>query len=148
MSSSEVHSAEQYKEIVERIHGEAFSDGEYDVLDEVLAEDFVQHGPGLGATFHGADDVGAMIETYRSAFPDLTFTNEEIIVEGDTLAVRYTATVTHEGEFQGIEPTGEEVEVMGTTFVHFEDGQASAAWPCVDQLGLKDQLGALPDPSE
>lgn len=147
MSSRAVRSAEQYKEIVERIHAEAFSEGEYDVLDEVFAEDFVQHGPGTGEEYHGADEVRAMIEMYRSAFPDLTFANEEIIVDGDTLAVRYTASGTQEGEFQGVEPTGEKAEIMNTTFVHFEDGKVSEVWPFVDQLGLMQQLGALPESS-
>ncbi len=147
MSSRAIRSAEQYKEIVERIHAEAFSEGEYDVLDEVFAEDFVQHGPGTGVEYHGAEEVKEMIDMYRSAFPDLTFTNDEIIVEGDTLAVRYTASGTHEGEFQGVEPTGETVELTNTTFVHFEDGKLSEVWPCVDQLGLMQQLGAIPEPS-
>lgn len=73
MSPSAVRPAKQYKEIVERIHAEAFNEGEYDVLNEMLPGDFVQHGQGLGETFHGADEVGAMIEMYRSAFSDLTF---------------------------------------------------------------------------
>jgi steroid delta-isomerase-like uncharacterized protein len=69
------------------------------------------------------DDLKDAVKEYREAFPDLTCTIEELIAEGDKVAYRWTMRGTHQGEIEGIAPTGRAVEVSGITIVRLEDGK-------------------------
>jgi predicted ester cyclase len=82
----------------------------------------------------------------REAFPDLHFTVEDQIAAGDRVVTRWAGTGTHEGEFQGIPPTGRKVRISGIDIDRFASGKVVECWPEVNELGLLQQLGVLPAP--
>lgn len=83
------------------------------------------------------------LSTYFSAFPDTEFTIEDLIAEGDKVAVCYTFRGTHLGEFQGILPTGKQVNVMGMTMARVANGKVVEARINGDPLGILQQLGVV-----
>lgn len=140
---------EKNKELVRRVLEEGFSKGNVDVLEEVLAEDFVAHAPsepGHGEESQDRERLAEEIERNREAFPDMTFMVEELVAEGDTVAVRWSARGTHEGELMGMEPTGKAVTLRGMNFLHVEDGKIVEDWVIWDSLGMMQQLGIGPEP--
>ena len=95
------------KELERRLIEEAFNQGDLAVLDEILADDWVGHTSTSAEDLQGPDDMKEYIEETRSAFPDIELDLEHLVAEGEMVASHWTATGTHEGEFIGIEATGE-----------------------------------------
>jgi predicted ester cyclase len=81
---------------------------------------------------------------YFAAFPDLQFTVEDEIAEGDKVTTRYTARGTHRGELMGMAPTGKHVTVTGIFISRVEEGKLAEMWLNWDALGLMQQLGVIP----
>lgn len=138
---------EENKDLVRRLLEEAFGGGDLDVLDEVLAEDFVAHAPaepGHEPETQDRDRVAEEIERAHEGLADLRFTIDEAVAEGDLVAVRSTATGVHEGEFMGAPPTGEEVQFRAMNFFRIEDGEIAEDWALWDAFGLMGQLGVEP----
>lgn len=135
------------EDIVRRFADEFINEGKYDTAEEFLAEDVADYTP-LGETI-GRDAVVETLTAMRTAFPDFVLTPEEIISDGDTVAVRMTQRGTHEGTFMGIEPTGTSFEIEAMAFLRLEDGKIVERRARPDVLGLLQQLGQteLPAPS-
>jgi predicted ester cyclase len=139
--------AEENKALVRRLLEEGFSKGNTDVVDEVLDPNFVCYDPNSEAgEVRGAQTIKAEIEWFRNALPDLTYTVEDQITEGDKVATRYKVSGTHQGEFFGVPPTGERVQMTGIMIDCFEGGKMVEEWPEYDLLGVMRQLGAVPAP--
>jgi steroid delta-isomerase-like uncharacterized protein len=136
---------EDPKDQLRRFFGE-ISAGNLDVIDEVLADDFVEHEefPGIEPTKAGVKQFFGM---FRSAFPDMRMEPHEILVDGDLLCVRATMTGTHEGEFMGIPATGKRAEVDVFDMVRLRDGRFTEHWGLFDSMTLMQQLGAIPAPA-
>ncbi len=132
-----------YKEMAQRWYSEVMSEGKTEVIDELCAPDFLDHDPlpGTTADLAGLKDFVAQI---RAAFPDMQVTADDLIVEGDRLAVRSTMRGTHEGDFMGIPGSGKKVEVSNYDFVRFENDQAAEHWGVIDSAALMEQLGMAP----
>lgn len=132
-----------YKEMARRWYSEVMSEGKTEVIDELCAPDFVDHDPlpGVSADLAGLKDFVAQI---RAAFPDMQVTADDLILEGDRLAVRSTIRGTHEGDFMGIPGSGKRVEVSNYDFVRFENDQAAEHWGVIDSAALMEQLGVAP----
>ena len=132
-----------YKELARRWFSEVMSEGKTEVIDELCSQDFVDHNPlpGTSPDLAGIKDFVAQI---RAAFPDLQMTADDLIVEGDRLAVRSTMRGTHEGDFMGIPATGKKVEVSNFDFVRFENDQAAEHWGAIDSDTMMEQLGVAP----
>ena len=129
--------------IARRWHEDALGAGDLSVFDEILAADF-RHD---SATFASPDDLEAFKAIFAEltlAFPDLSYTIDEVISSDDLVAVRWTATGTHEATFQGIEPTGIQVTWPGINLYQFACGEVVASWSEIDSLGRLQQLGVLP----
>lgn len=131
------------KEIVQRGF-DALNERDRTAFRELHAEDAVIHV--MGEEIHGIDAIVANQFGLFEAFSDLTYTPEVIVAEDDTVAARWTATGTHDGPLEDIEPTGRSVAfpVMGTFTV--ERGQLVDVRIQVDRLDLLQQLGALEAP--
>jgi steroid delta-isomerase-like uncharacterized protein len=110
-------STEDNKKVARRMTEEPWNHGNLDALDEVCAPSYRLHGLG------GVAELKQAIAAYRRAFPDLQMTIEELIAEGDAVASRWTIRGTHQGEFEGIAPTGKVVTGSGITIFHFADGK-------------------------
>ncbi len=132
-----------YKEMAQRWYSEVMSEGKTEVIDELCAPDFVDHNPlpGTTADLAGLKDFVAQI---RAAFPDMQVTADDIVAEGDRLAVRSTMRGTHEGAFMGIPGSGKKVEVSNYDFVRFENDQAAEHWGVIDSAALMEQIGMAP----
>jgi steroid delta-isomerase-like uncharacterized protein len=137
---------EENKDLV-RQHFDAINQRDREQVADLHAEDVVVHSG--GREVHGIeavlDDWWAQLE----AIPDLTDSIDLLLAEDDKVAIRYTTTGTHEGEFMGIEPTGESVEVTSMAVVRIEDGQIAEWWNHPDRFGTLQQLGfmVLPRPT-
>jgi steroid delta-isomerase-like uncharacterized protein len=132
-----------YKEMAERWYGEVMSEGKAEVIDELCSPDWLDHNPLPGTTpdFAGLKDFVTQI---RAAFPDLQVTADEMVGEGDRLAVRSTLRGTHQGDFMGIPATGKKVEVSNYDFVRFENDLAVERWGAIDSAALMEQIGMAP----
>jgi predicted ester cyclase len=102
---------------------EVFGQGNLAVVEEVLDPGFVCYDPNSEAgEVRGADTIKQEIEWFRNAVPDLTYTVEDQVAEGDKVVTRYTARGTHQGEFFGIAPTGKRIEMSGIQIDRFDEG--------------------------
>jgi steroid delta-isomerase-like uncharacterized protein len=133
------------KALLQRFY-EGVSAGDLSVIDELVADDFVDHEdfPGIPSNKQG---VTQFFELFRSSFPDLRMTAHEVVAEGDLLCVRGTMSGTHEGEFMGIPPTHKHFEVEGFDMVRFRDGLVTEHWGVFDSMAMMQQLGAIPEPA-
>ncbi len=136
--------SEQNKALMRRGIEEVWSRGNFDVVDEVVAADFVGHQT-PGET-HGPEGVKRYFGMLRRAFPDIHFTIEDQIAEGNRVATRWTARATHRGEYQGIAPTGRAGVVTGITINRVANGKIVEGWTNLDELGMLHQLGVIPSP--
>ncbi len=143
-------SAQENKETARRVLEEAFGQGKVEVIDEVLDPTFVCYDPNSEAgEVRGANTIKGEIEWFRRAIPDLTYTVEDQIAEGDKVVTRYTASGTHQGEFFGVPGTGRRVEFTGIQIDRFdESGKMVEEWPEYDLLGAMRQMGAISEPGQ
>ncbi|HKX47218.1 MAG TPA: ester cyclase [Gaiellaceae bacterium] len=131
------------KKIVRLLFEEPWK-GNMDVIDEYVAPGYVGHDPSEPEPFRGPQGMRGQIEKYLAAFPDARITVDEQFAEGDRVATRWTGRGTHQGEIEGISPTGKEVTVTGLTFSRLDSGKVVEEWITWDTLGMLVQLGAVP----
>ena len=132
------------KAIARRFLEEAFNSGNLDVVDELVAPDFVNHDAALPEPTIGIERARASIAGYREAFPDLRLTIEQQIAEGEFVTTRWSARGTHRGDLMGMAPTGKQATVTGITIDRILDGRFVESWTNWDTLGLMQQLGVVP----
>lgn len=137
--------SEQNKELYRRLIEECFAGGNLDIADEIIAPGAVDHQAPPGVA-QGAEGFKQVISMFRSGFPDLQVTVDQMIAEGDTVAARFTMSGTHQGEFMGIPPTGKRMEITGIDVVRIENGKMVEHWGNSDDLGMMQQLGVIPMP--
>ena len=135
--------SESNKALLRRDLEEVWNQGNLDAIDELFAADVILHEAPPGA-LSGAEGVKQVVAGYRAAFPDLHFTIEDLIAEGDRVVNRWSLTGTHKGELMGIPPSGKQVTSTGISIVRIADGKIVEIWGASDQLGLMQQLGAVP----
>jgi predicted ester cyclase len=146
MSSAEVLN----KAIVRRELEEVFTQGNLDAAEEIYAPNYISHETATAVRpasedIHGVEAGRQIAAARREAFPDLTYTIEDQVAEGDKVATRFRARGTHLGELAGHAPTGKEVEVRGINMCRIEGGKIAEHWPHADILGMMRQLGFFPD---
>jgi steroid delta-isomerase-like uncharacterized protein len=139
-------SLDENKQLVQRAF-DSMSEGREAFLaehDQIYATDLVGH-------FSGMPPVG--IEMHRmfglatfDAFPDLQRPVEDLVAEGDKVVARWRSTGTHQGDFQGMAPTGKRIETTGITIFRVADGRIVEEWSESDMLGMLQQIGAIPSP--
>jgi steroid delta-isomerase-like uncharacterized protein len=132
-----------YKALAQRWFTEVMNEGKEEVIDELCAENFVDHDP-LPGTSPDRQGIHDFVKQVRAAFPDIEMTADDILVEGDRLAVRSTVRGTHQGEFMGIPASSKKVEVSNYDFVRFENDQVVEHWGTIDSAALMEQIGAVP----
>ena len=132
----------QNKEI-QRGYIEALNRGDAAFVEGYLHPEYVFHGA-MGDL--NKEQFSQTHTAILAAFPDLELTIEDQIAEGDKVVMRWTGRGRHQGEFQGLAPTGKEVVITGITISRIEGGKEVEAWEEVNMLGLMQQLGAIPPP--
>ena len=140
-------SSETNKTVSRRFFEEVFGKGNLNVLDEIIAKDQVNSGPGtLPGLPNGPEGAKQLVTVYRNAFPDVRFTIDEQIAEGEKVVTRWTAHGTHRGELQGIPATGKSSTVTGIAVDRIVNGKIAESWGIFDQFGMMQQLGVIPTP--
>ena len=124
-----------------------WNEGNLDVADQVYAPNQILHFRGEKYPF-GPEDAKKVVSAWRKAFPDFKFKIEDMVAEGDKIAVRYTFSGTHQEKFWGIAPTGNKINVTQMNIISFKNGKMVEAWEDYDEYGLKTQLGMEMKPKD
>ena len=135
------------KRLVQRFYDEVLNGGQLNVLDELLTPDAIYRNPALGNPT-SVEGVKQRLAGLRRAFPDLCYTVENIIADGDRVVVQFVLEGTQRGDFLGIAPTGKTVRTLGITSYRFIDGQITEILVLADFVTVLRQLGVLPVLSE
>ncbi|GAA6620232.1 ester cyclase [Scytonema sp. NUACC26] len=119
----------------------AFNTGNVDILDDILAVDWADR-PAIPGQAPGPDGEKATIRAFRTAFPDVQFTLEDILVTENKVAVRSTIHATHQGKFLGIAPTNRSVTFRTMDIHRIAEGRIAETWHLEDFYGLLQQINA------
>ncbi|NOK60907.1 MAG: ester cyclase [Chloroflexi bacterium AL-W] len=138
---------EENKQFMQHFVEQTINQKNLAIIDELVAEDFIEHipFPGQGP---GREGLKFAIGALLTAFPDMHWTIEEQVAEGETVISRFSWTGTHCGAFMGIPATEKSVESWGVVIDVIRDGKFSESRILMDSLGMLQQLGVLPAPGE
>ena len=129
---------EANKALTKRFYDHVWNKAEYWAADDLVAPNYIRHAP---QPIRGRDGIRDIVSQVRAAFPDLFISIEDLLSEGDRVAVRWHAYGKHSGEpFRGISAAGRPVQITGITISHFHNGQISEEWAQWDMQGLIKQL--------
>jgi predicted ester cyclase len=136
--------SEENKAVVRREVEEIFAQGNLDAADEIYHPDYVSPEPTSG-DIRGIEGAKQFVAAFRQAFPDLQNTIEDMVAEGDKVAMRFRGSGTHLGETEAFgSPTGNRVEITGIAIERVAEGKIVEDWTNYDALGLLQQLGLVP----
>ena len=125
---------------ISRIYEEVFNAGNLEQVDTLIATEYIDHNPiGLGGK-SGIEGFKQTVRALRFAFPDLRFSVEQMIVNGDQVVARTTMRGTHKNSFMGVDPTGKPVTVSGFDIFRVADGVVTERWGTLDGLTLMQQI--------
>ena len=130
---------ERNKAVVRRFIDEIFLGGNFDSVDELLTEDFMPHT--WGSMQPGRNGLKEAIERVQSGISDERMRIDDVIAEGDRVAVRLTSSATHTGDFMGMPPSGKRYEIGEIHIFRLQDGQVAEHWHQADFMGMMKQLG-------
>ncbi len=136
--------SEEYKAIVKRIVQEIWNGGNLDLADELISPDYVDIVAGSGTPV-GPEGFKDAVNSVRDAFPDFVITINDMISEGDKVALVWTFIGTHKGELMGIAPTEKLIEFDGIYLYRFKDGKLVERSGNRNMFKLLSQLGAIPE---
>lgn len=135
-------SVEENKAVVRRFIDEAFVKGNAESVDELISESFVPHT--WPSVQPGRDSLKQTVVRMAGGLSDVAFDVEDVIGEGDRVAVRVTARATHKGDFMGVPAAGKSYEIAEIHIFRLEDGLIAEHWHVADMLGMMKQIGAMP----
>lgn len=138
-------SIEENKAIYRRFVEEIINEGQFDVVSALFSPDYVDHSSPPGAP-SGLEGVKAVFAMFRTGFPDVHFTIENLVGEGDKVATRVTGRGTNNGPFMGRPPTGKQVTWGSMGVFRVANGKIVEHWGAPDLFSLLQQLGAIPTP--
>lgn len=136
---------EANKALVRRYLGEVLSLGRLDLLDQLLAPDFVDSTPGASKDVRGPEVIRSAQQQAREIFPVVEYQVEDLVAEGDKVVARYTVRATSKGS--GTAP-GRPIEVTGVTIFRLAEGKIREAWIVNDQIDMFLQLGYTLQPPQ
>lgn len=135
---------EQNKHLVRRAVEEIWNQGNYDLLEEFITNNFTIHSSNPDEKEYGLEGVIKFYTQLRDAFPDIHFTIDSQVAEADRVVTQWTAQGTHRGNFRGIPPTGRKFKITAIDIERIVDGKVVECWPSMDELSLLQQLGVTP----
>jgi steroid delta-isomerase-like uncharacterized protein len=138
-------STEENKALVRRFY-EGWNKRNLNQMMDLIAPDGVDHAlpPGFPP---GVEGVRKLLTMYQEAFPDIHIQIEDMIAEGDKVVTRMTATGTNTGEYMGMPASGKRINVPGIDILRVTNGKLVEHWHNEDNLGMMQQLGAIPMPA-
>jgi steroid delta-isomerase-like uncharacterized protein len=133
--------SEENKKLVLRWFEEVWNKGRLSAIPEMFHPSGLAYGfPDADSVVHGPDEFATHCEAFRSAFPDIHVTVDDIVAEGDKVAARWTAAMTHSGAGLGVPPSSKKVSVSGSSFVLCRDGRIFHGWNYADFTKMRLQL--------
>ena len=134
---------ERNKAVIRRFVEEVQNNNDWDAYDELNDPEFVNLSapPGVPPDREGGK---MFLQSFANGFPDARFTIDDMVAEGDRVVTKKTVSATHTGEFAGIPPTGNRVELTYVDILRLRDGRIVEHWLSMDQLTFMQQLGAIP----
>ena len=135
--------AVQSRQVITRYFEEVWNRGQLDVLDEIMASDYVNHNPGIPNPRPGPEDLKPIVRAMRDGIPDLHYRILDMVLTPDKVAVYLRVTGTHRGTLFGIAPTGRKIDVRQMQIEWLREGQIWQHWRVTDELGLMRQLGVV-----
>jgi steroid delta-isomerase-like uncharacterized protein len=135
--------AEENRTTIRRFLEELFNQQDMSAIDRYLAPDYVDHlvPPGVPPT---RDGFRQFISAFFAGLPDIHYTIEDVLADGDKVAVRLTAQGTQRGEFMGIPATGKQATWGEMHIGRMQDGKIVEHWGQIDNMGMLQQLGVIP----
>ena len=130
-----------------RLLEETFNTGNFDLVDQFVAGEALNHDPALPADLRelrGPDAFKRIVTMYRAAFPDLRMTVDDVIASGEKVVLRWHSEGTHRGKLAGLAPTGVHGSVTGISIDQWSNEKIVETWAEWDNFGLARQLGAAP----
>lgn len=141
-------SVEQNKAILARHFNEVLNQGQLHVIDEIYSNDYALDAPvrsdGTSQdrdVTRGTEQLKQRVTLFRTAFPDIHFSMDDVVGEENKVVVRYTYRGTHQGAFAGVSPSGRSISIMGILIAHLDNGKIKQAWSAFDSAELMKQLG-------
>lgn len=135
--------SKEHKALARRAWEEIVNQRNLDAIDEIYAADIVWHVP--EGDIQGSEQVRQFVAVYLSAFPDIRVAIEDAVAEDDKAVTRWTVRGSHQGELMRIAPTQRQIELEGITIHRIEEGKIVEEWERYDNLGVMQQLGAIPE---
>ena len=138
-------SSEENKSLMRRFYEEVFNQRNLAAIDDFIAPNFFNYSASqLGIAGGDVEHVKQFVSMVMQAFPDLHYTVEDLIAEGDKVAARLTISGTQHGAFMGIPATGKHATISDIEIFRIVDGKGVETWVQADYLGLMQQLGVVP----
>jgi steroid delta-isomerase-like uncharacterized protein len=137
--------SEVNKNVVRRLFEDVWNKGSMPVADELFAATYTHHDSSTPDVGRGPESEKKRATLYRTAFPDVRFTIEDLIAEGETVTARWSCRGTHKGDLNGIAATGKQFNITGVSNARFTNSKMVEGWVNWDALGLMQQLGVVPE---
>ena len=141
-------SAEKDNKAIMRQFWDVWEQGNIDLLDDLLAPEYVNHTLATPDLPSGPEGVKEVVSMFRSGVPDLRVVIEDMIAEGDRVATRYALEGTHRGDLFGAAPTGRHLSIKSMTVERLSGGKIVEHWRVTDELDMMRQLGAIGQPED
>lgn len=135
--------ADRNKELALSANEEIWNRGNFDNLEEMFADDFVEHFLPFGTRTEGLEALRKSLMAHREAFPDWKEVVSLIVAEGDYVVLQYASTGTNLGSFLGNPPTGKKIHIHEITIFRIVGGKIAEQWLLPDTLSLNQQLGFI-----
>lgn len=129
------------KQIARRFMDECWSQGKLNTISELVADNCRFHDPVFPNLTAGAENIKNHIATCRRGFPDLKFTIDDMIAEGDEVVMHWTGRGTHSGSFLGMPPTNRKADVTGMSICRIANGKIVESWSHWNLMSMMEQLG-------
>lgn len=134
MTISNLHLMQQYNNL--------WRPGQIDLADRIIDPGFTRYGS--SGCFRGVHAFKRYVTDFLGAFPDISFTVEDCVAQGEKVVLRYGFKATHRGDFMGIQPMGNEIVAEGVAIYRIVNGKIVELWDYLDMLGLVKQMRAFP----
>jgi steroid delta-isomerase-like uncharacterized protein len=135
-------SVEENIALMNRWFQEVWNEGRVQTIYDLLDENAIGIGQDPDGAIHGPAGCVFLFNRLRGAFPDMKFTLEDVFGSGDKVVVRWSAAMTHTGDYLGIPATKKTVRISGITITQIEKGKIVQGWDNWGQLGLMQQIQA------
>lgn len=136
--------ADDAKVLVRQFYADVLNQNRFAAAEKYIAPDAVEHDTLMGEGLNVLENVREHLSQFHTGFPDLKYEIQDVVLDGDRIAVRYRLTGTHRGRFLGIEATGRPIDIEGAEFWRLAKGKIVEHWNYLDSMILMQQLDLIP----